>query len=100
MLKEGIYEQLITTSLKEKINQISVDRFYVNQTSIDKEEAAKVLSTYLIDLIQFALKEIKEENSIEKQIVFCNEIIAFIDKKLNFDSSESLIALEGQILTA
>ncbi len=100
MLKEGIYEQLITTSLKEKIDQISVDRFYVNQTSIDKAEAVQVLSTYLIDLIQFALREIKDENSIQTQIVFCNEIIAFIDKKLNLDSTESLIALEGQILTA
>jgi superfamily II DNA or RNA helicase/HKD family nuclease len=100
MLKEGIYEQLINSFLQEKINQISVDKFYINQTSLGKEEAAKTLSNYLITLIQFALKEIKEDGSVQKQIVFCNEIIAFLDKKLNLDSSNSLIALEGQILTA
>lgn len=100
MLKEGIYEQLINATLKEKIAQVPIERFYINKTFLDKAEAAKVLSSYLTYLIQFALREIKEEDSIQSQIAFCNEIIAFIDKKLNLNSSDSIIALEGQILTA
>lgn len=99
MLKEGIYEQLITSSLKGKLEGLSLEKFFVAQTSIDKEEAAKILSNYLVNLIQLALKEIKGEN-ISKQIDLCNDIIRFVDEKVSLNSSDSLISLEGQILTA
>lgn len=99
MLKEGIYEQLITSSLKGKLEGLSLKKFFVAQTSIDKEEAAKILSNYLVNLIQLALKEIKGEN-ISKQIDLCNDIIRFVDEKVSLNSSDSLISLEGQILTA
>ena len=62
MLKEGIYEQLITASLKEKISAIPAGKFFIAQAQIDKEEAAKVLSDYLINLLQLALRELKKED--------------------------------------
>ena len=99
MLKEGIYEQLITSSLKKKIEGLSSEKFFIAQALIDKEEAAKILSDYLIRLIQLALKELKKED-IKKQVKFCNEIIQFVDEKLNLDANDSLIYFEGQILTA
>ena len=99
MLKEGIYEQLITSSLKGKIESLSSEKFFIAQAQIDKEEAAKILSEYLINLIQLALRELKKED-IKEQVKFCNEIIQFVDERLNLDSSDSLIYFEGQILTA
>lgn len=100
MLREGIYEQLINSTLKEKIAQLPVDRFYIAQTAIDKEEAARVLAEYLISLIHLALKEVKQEDSLKKQIELTNEIIRFVDEKVNLKASDSLLALEGQVLTA
>ncbi|RDV16892.1 DUF3427 domain-containing protein [Pontibacter diazotrophicus] len=99
MLKEGIYEQLITSSLKNKIESLSSEKFFIAQAQIDKEEAAKILSEYLICLIQLALRELKKED-IKKQVKFCNEIIQFVDEKINLDASDSLIYFEEQILTA
>ncbi|WP_299985676.1 DEAD/DEAH box helicase [uncultured Pontibacter sp.] len=99
MLKEGIYEQLITASLKDKINSIPSDKFFIAQAQIDKEEAASILSDYLINLLQLALRELKKEN-IQQQVKFCNEIIQFVDERLNLEASDSLIYHEGQILTA
>jgi superfamily II DNA or RNA helicase len=99
MLKEGIYEQLITSTLKKKISQLPIEKFYIEQTNLDKEEAAKVLSEYLIALIHLALKEVKEDG-LQKQVELSNEIIRFVDEKVNLQASESLIALEGQVLTA
>ncbi|PVY40237.1 DEAD/DEAH box helicase [Pontibacter virosus] len=99
MLKEGIYEQLITTALKDKIDTLSAEKFFIAQVEIDKEEAAKILSEYLIDLIQLALRELKKDD-LRKQVQFCNEIIQFVDEKINLEASNSLIYHEGYILTA
>lgn len=99
MLKEGIYEQLITTSLQEKIAGLSSEKFFVAQTPIDKEEAANILSKYLINLIQLALRELKGD-SIRRQVEFTNEVIRFMDEKVNFDSNDSLVTIEGKILNA
>lgn len=99
MLKEGIYEQLITTALKDKIDALSAEKFFIAQVEIDKEEAAKILSEYLIDLIQLALRELKKYE-LRKQVQFCNEIIQFVDEKINLEANNSLIYHEGYILTA
>ena len=99
MLKEGIYEQLITASLNEKINAIPAEKFFIAQAQIDKEEAARILSDYLIKLLQLALRELRKED-IRQQVRFCNEVIQFVDEKLNLEASDSLIYHEGQILTA
>ncbi|SIQ89997.1 DEAD/DEAH box helicase [Pontibacter lucknowensis] len=99
MLKEGIYEQLITTALKDKIDALSTEKFFIAQAEIDKEEAAQILSEYMISLIQLALRELKKDD-LKRQVLFCNEIIQFIDEKINLEASDSLIYHEGQILTA
>lgn len=42
----------------------------------------------------------RAEDGLQKQITFCNDIIQFIDQKLELELSDSLVSLEGQILTA
>ncbi|KAA5545792.1 DEAD/DEAH box helicase [Adhaeribacter rhizoryzae] len=100
MLKAGIYEQLVTSALQKKINELPVKEFYIAQTNLDKEEAAKVLAEYLIGIIQLALKVVRQEDNVLKQIELCNNIIQFVDEKVSLNSSENLVSLEGQILTA
>ncbi len=52
MLKVGIYEQLITSALQKKLNNLPFKEFYIAQAKLDKEEAAKILSEYLVGIIQ------------------------------------------------
>jgi DNA-directed RNA polymerase subunit H (RpoH/RPB5) len=100
MLKEGIYEMLITATINDKLKGASSNSFYVDKKVIDREEAAKVLSDYTSDIIQFALGEIKGEDRLSKQIELCNDLLQFVQQKLPFSLSQDLIAVEGQILTA
>ncbi len=101
MLKEGIYETLVSAAITKKLADLPIAQFYIEQESIDKAEASKILSTYLVDLIYLAMSEYgRAEDGLQKQITFCNDIIQFIDQKLNLELSENLICLEGQILTA
>lgn len=100
MLKEGIYELLITSAIRNKLKDINSNIFYIDQQVIDREEAAKVLSEYTSKVIQFALREIKGDDSLYKQIELCNELLKFIQQKLEFNLSQDLVAVEGQILTA
>lgn len=58
MLKSGLYEQVINKEILEKINE-DIDRIKIT-SNIDKEEASKILSKYIEDVIEKALKNIKE----------------------------------------
>ncbi len=101
MFELGIYEQLINKLLQSKLFEINTDKFYINRTKLDKEEAAQYLSRYMANLIQFALSHFTKESSVEKQIELCNKIIYLlrdeIDKK---DFSEDLILESGELLNA
>ncbi len=101
MTQTGLYEQLINKLVASKINCLDRNTYYIKETPIDKSEASKVLSQYLIEVIQFALNLISGENKIEKQIELSNNIIRLLRDDLNeqeFD--EDLIETEAKILSA
>ena len=72
---QGIYEQLISKLVESKLNDLDRNTYYIKETEIDKNEASKVLSQYLLGIIRLALNLISGENSIEKQIELSNKII-------------------------
>lgn len=101
MVQLGIYEQLITKLISSKLKDLDRNTFYIKESTIDKNEASRVLSLYLIDIIKFALNLISGDDSLEKQIELSNKIIYLLRKELNdevFDGD--LIATEAKILTA
>lgn len=101
MYQNGIYEQLITKLVSLKINDLDRDKFYIKQNEIDKNEAAKLFSQYLSEIIRYALSLISGDDSIEKQIELSNKIIYLLKNELNNnDFDEDLIANEARILTA
>ena len=55
MLNVGIYEQLINKILSEKLELLHDNNFYVKTTKIEKNEAAVILTQYLIKIINLAL---------------------------------------------
>ena len=99
-MQEGIYESIIYLALKKKLDLISRDRFLIHELEVDPTEASIILTNYLSKLIMIALKEFKDNNQVEQQIKFINDLIHFIDNELHLELSNDLILQEGRILTA
>ena len=101
MLNQGIYEQLINKLILSKLQEINQDEFFVKESIVEKSEAAKVLSQYLSEVINYAFGLITNENSIEQQIDISNKIIMLLKDELkNVDFDDDLISVNGKILKA
>ncbi|SHG08157.1 Superfamily II DNA or RNA helicase [Salegentibacter echinorum] len=97
----GLYEQLITKLVSNKLEDLDLQKFHVSEISLDKEEASQYLSNYLAETIKFALNEIKDKDRPFKQIELSNKIIKLLVEELkNVELSENLIESEGRILQA
>ncbi|MEI7677354.1 MAG: DUF3427 domain-containing protein [Bacteroidales bacterium] len=97
----GLYEELINKLVLSKLNKIDRDTYFVKETSLDKAEAAKVLSLYLVSVIQLALSSINGDDSIEKQIEVSNKIIKLLRDEVNDDDfNENIIDTQAKILSA
>ena len=82
MTHQGLYEQLINKMISSKLNDLDRNTFYIKENAIDKNEAARVLSQYLVEVIRFALNLISGDDSIEKQIEISNKIIFLLRTEL------------------
>lgn len=78
MIALGLYEQLINRLISSKLASLDKDKFFIQETPLDKEEAAKYLSRYLSFTIQYALSILPKENCLEKQIELYNKIIYLV----------------------
>jgi len=101
MEKTGIYEQIITRVLHEKLESMSSD-FYIEKEVMDAGEAAHKLSFFLCKIIYYALESIgHSKDRLPRQIEFCNAMISWIcDYIREADLSVNLIESRGQLLTA
>jgi superfamily II DNA or RNA helicase len=100
-MTEGIYEELVTKLVAQKIAGLDRNAFYVEKSILDKEEAATVLAKHLSKTIKQALNYVKGEKPLELQIDIANKIIIFLKEELKKEEFESdLIAVEGEILKA
>lgn len=100
-MNEGIYEELVTQLISQKLEHLSGDEFYINKTVIDKEEASTLLSKHLSQTIKRALNYVKGDNQIEVQIEIANKIILFLKEELKKEEfAKDLITVEGEILKA
>ncbi|MBK7393803.1 MAG: DUF3427 domain-containing protein [Chloracidobacterium sp.] len=101
MLQQGIYEQIINGLIAAKLNDLGRENFFIKETSIDKSEAARILSLYLADVIRLAMNLISGEDKIDKQIKIANQIINLLKNELNHQEFDSdLIETEAKILSA
>ena len=101
MTQLGLYEQLINKLVSSKLNNLDRNTYYIKESPIDKNEASRLLSQYLVEVIRFALNLITGDDSIEKQIELSNKIILLLRTELkNEEFDEDLIATEARILSA
>ena len=106
LLKQGIYEEIISTKLKDELNRLDLDNYIIERESIDVEEARKILSTYISTVTRKALKYIRDNTgddreSLISQIKTCNDIITVLSDRLDREEFDSLkINEEGEVLTS
>lgn len=75
MLKNGLYEQVINKSINDQLNNATQQ---LSQTSpIDNEEAPKVLSRYIAEVVEKGLRQVKCDD-ISEQLSLCNKIVSDI----------------------
>ena len=46
-MNQGIYEELVTQLVSQKIGELDKEKFFINTSLIDKEEASALLSQHL-----------------------------------------------------
>jgi HKD family nuclease len=84
MLKEGLYEQVINKELNRQLEN-QTDKL-ATTAPIDNEEAPKILSKYLAEIIEKELLQIKS-NDINTQIEYVNKIVELVgNDDANVDS--------------
>ena len=97
----GIYEEIVTKLVKNKIEQLDPDKFYIKEVSIDKAEASEMLTLRLSQTIKYALNTLKGDNILEQQIDIANKIIHFLRDEIKREEfNQDIIATEGKILKA
>lgn len=100
-MNQGIYEEIVTQLVAQKIKDIGEKAYYINKTPIDKEEATLLLAQHLSRTIKHALDSIKGERQLEHQIEIANKIILCLKEELNKEEFyDDLIEIEGEILKA
>lgn len=100
-MNQGIYEELVTQLVSQKVNELNKEKYYINKSKIDKEEASIIISRHLSKTIKGALDLLKGAQQIEQQIEIANKIIQFLKVELQQnDFDKDLIESEGEILKA
>jgi len=100
-MQQGLYEQLINKLISSKLNDLDRNTYFIKKSPVDKIEASRILSQYLVSVIRFALNQLSGDDSIEKQISLSNKIIKLIRDELNEEEfEEDLIETEAKILSA
>lgn len=98
----GIYEKLITTSVRQKLDAIDKVKYEILQGKrLDAEEAAYYISLHLLSVIKKALGliSVKKDIQVGKQIEISNNLLKFLSEQIEeFSFEEDIIDLEGRIL--
>jgi superfamily II DNA or RNA helicase len=105
LLKQGIYEEIITQKLSNQLKELSDDTHEIGKEKLDVEEARKLLSSFISNITRKALQFVRDgkddAEAILEQIRTCNEIISLLSTKLDDAEFNSLqIEEKGEVLTS
>lgn len=100
-LTTGVYETLISEAIKKRLNEKSIEGYYIATEMIDSADSNTFFANYLAEIVSGILKDIKSANSSEtitEQIKRINEIFMFIQEKWEIDLSGDMLAIEKDFL--
>lgn len=100
MLKDGLYEKVVSDSLADEL--AALPHKYKELANIDKAEAAKILAQYVAAVVERGLKAVRDNSEdIASQVALVNEIIATVQEKTQEqDFSAMKVDETGQQLLA
>lgn len=100
MQQIGIYEQLITQLLEQKLDR---QRFYVGERELNSSEASVWLSRFLTHILEYAIDAVPPgDDRLPQQIALSNQLLLWLKEQIQ-DSDfieDNLLDSQGKILTA
>src|SRR5690625_854042 len=100
MQQTGIYEQLITELINQRLQH---DKFYIGERELSAAEASVWLSRFLSNVLEYALESVPNgHNRLQEQISFANQLLFWLKDTLEDEEllRENLLDSQGRILTA
>ena len=100
MQQAGIYEQLITTLVENRLDR---DKLYVGERQLSSEEASVWLSRFLSNIFRFAVESVpKGDHRLQQQIELSNQLLMWLKGQIQDNGflEDNLIDSQGRILTA
>ncbi|MBO4797188.1 MAG: DUF3427 domain-containing protein [Candidatus Methanomethylophilaceae archaeon] len=77
-LRPGIYEQVVSEPMSEKIGSLKPEGLKAELEKIPGEDCSDILSGYLRKVIKLGLPEIPDREKGDAKIVFCNRVIRML----------------------
>ena len=97
----GIYEQLITKALKQKLDSLPSERYFIETRPVDKDIAARYLSQHLTYWIEYALNDVLDKDRPDLQFELANRLLQILLLELRDASiSDELLLAEKNLLEA
>lgn len=98
LLKQGLYEQVINKEIQDQLKALESEKFIIDKSKIDNEEAKAILSQYIAKVIRKALnyirdKEKEDTDKLLKQIEACNDIINILSEVSNENDIKGMLYL-------
>src|SRR4030095_7045767 len=93
-LPPGLYERLITATLKARLLQFDPARTRIHQQAIDHAEAYGVFARHVSEAVGRALRELPALDRIEKQREITNELLTLLGQ------ADGVVADPPQVLQA
>ena len=106
LLKQGLYEQVINLEIQKQLESLEHEKFIIEKSKIDNEEAKAILSQYISKVIRKSLnyirdKEKEDSDKLIKQIEACNNIINILSEVSNEEDIKKYeIDKNGEMLNA
>ena len=89
MLTPGLYEQVISKALGEALDSDTEN--YIERLPIDAAEASKILSRYIMEIIEKGLDNVKDNGgNLQSQVDVANKIVQILSEATGQTEFESL----------
>ncbi|MBT5290343.1 MAG: DUF3427 domain-containing protein [Thiotrichales bacterium] len=100
-MKTGLYEELITQLLQDKLSECEGECYFIERQPLEAADAALYLSHFLQHILHVIFESFKVQDKISKQIELSNALIYWLRDYLDNESlTENIIDAKGQLLKA
>ena len=79
----GLYERLLTASLKAKVLEFRASKGHADTVHLDKAEASATLARHVEGVVSRALADLPADGRAEKQVEVANSILNLLDADVN-----------------